>query len=166
MNFARFFRTPISYNICERLFLVLVRIGLVWQAANLSIFCVIDCKSSQYLTYWNAVFNWFYTNARQVITEVCLDIQTPARGNTGIYSVWLISFKRCIRAWYSSDFSAFVIAILYTVTEVKDQNSFYEICSLGLCIFNWKQLNILKTFLQYQENYIVAYWRLVKPKFP
>ena len=56
VNFARF-RTPISYNIYERLFLVLVRISLVWRAANLSIFYVIDCKSSQYLTYWNAVFN-------------------------------------------------------------------------------------------------------------
>ena len=57
VNFARFFRTPILYNICERLLLVLVRISLVWRAANLSIFYIIDCKSSQYLTYWNAVFN-------------------------------------------------------------------------------------------------------------
>ena len=44
MNFARFFRTPI-YDICERLLLVLVRIGLAWGAANLSVFRIIDCKS-------------------------------------------------------------------------------------------------------------------------
>ena len=54
VNFVRFFRTPILYNICKRLLLVLVRIGLIWRAANLSIFYI---KSSQYLTYWNAVFN-------------------------------------------------------------------------------------------------------------
>ena len=95
VNFARFFGTPVLYNICDRMLLVLVRIGLVWLAANLSIFYIIDCKSSQYLTYWNAVFNWFYfdeqpnqrtnvDNAIQVITEMYLDIQTSARGNTGI----------------------------------------------------------------------------------
>ena len=33
VNFARF-RTPILYNICELLFLVLVRIGFVSRAAN------------------------------------------------------------------------------------------------------------------------------------
>ena len=33
---------------------------------------------------------------------------------------------------YSSDFSAFVIDILFTT--VKDQNSFYEIRSLAICI--------------------------------
>ena len=38
MDFGRFFRTPILYNICERLLLVLVRIGLVYRAANLSMF--------------------------------------------------------------------------------------------------------------------------------
>ena len=38
-----FFRTPILYN--ERLLLVLVRIGLVWRAANLSMFFIIVCKS-------------------------------------------------------------------------------------------------------------------------
>ena len=32
-------------NSCERLFLVLVRIGLVWSAANLVMLCRIDCKS-------------------------------------------------------------------------------------------------------------------------
>ena len=32
-------------NSCERLLLVLVRIGLVWPAANLLIFSRIDCKS-------------------------------------------------------------------------------------------------------------------------
>ena len=44
-NFARFFRTPILYNICERLLLLLVRIGLVWRAANLSMFHIIVFKS-------------------------------------------------------------------------------------------------------------------------
>ena len=34
VNFARFFRTPILYNICERLLLVLVRIGFVWRDAH------------------------------------------------------------------------------------------------------------------------------------
>ena len=32
-------------NSCERLLLLLVRIGLVWPAANLLMFCRIDCKS-------------------------------------------------------------------------------------------------------------------------
>ena len=48
---------------------------------------------------------------------------------------------------------------------VKDQSSFYEICSPTICInikafnqVNRKQLNILKTFLEYLENYVVAYW--------
>ena len=34
VNFARFFGTPILYNICERQLLVLMRIGFVWRAAN------------------------------------------------------------------------------------------------------------------------------------
>ena len=38
-----FFRTPILYN--ERLLLVLVRIGLVWGAANLSMSSIIVCRS-------------------------------------------------------------------------------------------------------------------------
>ena len=62
---------------------------------------------------------------------------------------------------YSSDFSAFVMT--YCILLVKDRNSFYEICSLAICInikvFNWvnrKQLNILKTCSEYWEFYIVA----------
>ena len=62
VNFVRFFRTPILYNTCEPLLLVLVRIGLVWRAANLLLFYITDYKSSQYLTYWNAVFNGFNTD--------------------------------------------------------------------------------------------------------
>ena len=57
--------------------------------------------------------------------------------------------------------------ILYTI--VKDQKTFYEIHSLTICInikafnrVNRKQLNILKTFLEYLEFYIVAYWRWFK----
>ena len=45
VNFTRFFRTTILYSICERLLLVLVRITLVWRAANLLMFCIIVCKS-------------------------------------------------------------------------------------------------------------------------
>ena len=45
VNFARFFRTLILHNICERLFLILVRIGLVQRAANISMFFIIDCMS-------------------------------------------------------------------------------------------------------------------------
>ena len=45
LNFERFFRTPILYNIFDQLLLVLVRIGLAWRAVNLSMFCIIVCKS-------------------------------------------------------------------------------------------------------------------------
>ena len=57
----------------------------------------------------------------------------------------------------------------YRTSLVKDQSSFDEIHSLAICIntkatfkaefnrVNRKQLNILKTFLQYLEFYIVAY---------
>ena len=56
VNFARFFRRPILYNICEWLFLVLVRIGLV--CGVLQIYrCFSSLSVSQYLRYWDAVFN-------------------------------------------------------------------------------------------------------------
>ena len=54
-KFARFFRAPILYNVCEQLLLVLVRIGLVWRAAYLSIFTSVT--ASQNLRYLDAVFN-------------------------------------------------------------------------------------------------------------
>ena len=43
----------------------------------------------------------------------------------------------------------------YFTLLVKDQGSFYEICKT----LNWlnKQLNILKTFLEYLKFYILAY---------
>ena len=63
---------------------------------------------------------------------------------------------------YSSDYSALVIGILLPL--VKGQRSFYEILSLAIYInikafnrVNRKQLNVLKTFLEYLESYIVAY---------
>ena len=54
---------------------------------------------------------------------------------------------------------------------VKDQSSFYEIRSLGICM-NIKALNqvkrkrliILKIFLEYLEFHIVAYWKWCSPK--
>ena len=63
---------------------------------------------------------------------------------------------------YSNDISAFIIDILL----VKDQRSFYETRTLASCInikvfnqVNRKQLNFLKTFLEYMELYIAAYCR-------
>ena len=61
-EFCKIFRTPILYNICDRLLLVLMRIGVstsspelfqkdlvfvfvVWRAANLFVFCIIVSKS-------------------------------------------------------------------------------------------------------------------------
>ena len=44
-NFARHFKVPILYNTCERVLLVLMRIGLVWGAADFSMFCIIVWKS-------------------------------------------------------------------------------------------------------------------------
>ena len=91
-NFARFFRTPILNNICERLLLVLVRTGLVWRAANLLMFCIIVCKSvfEVLRRSFQLILHWWALNQRtnvdniiQVIKEVYLDIQTPARGNIG-----------------------------------------------------------------------------------
>ena len=93
VNFARFFVTLNLYNICERLLLVLVRIGLVGRAENLSMFCIIVCKSVFELlrSSFQLILHWWGTsqltnvdNAMQMITEVYLDIQTAARGNAGI----------------------------------------------------------------------------------
>ena len=57
-------------------------------------------------------------------------------------------------------------SLTYCIPLVKDQSSFYEILSTAICInlkaFDWvnrKQLNILKTFSEYLEFYIAAYWR-------
>ena len=85
-----------------------------------------------------------------------------------------LTFVQCFdqinKIWvYSSHFSAFAIDILFTV--VKDQSSFYEICSLAICTnikafnrVNRKQFNILKTLLEYLENYVFVYWRWFAPK--
>ena len=115
VNFARFFRTPILYNIRERLLLVLVRIGFDWQFNRYftsfklidilhhllqvkSVFNVLECNFQLILHWWAPNQRSNIYNAMQVIMEVYLDIQTAARGNTGIKSVWLTSLKRCIRA--------------------------------------------------------------------
>ena len=93
VNFVRFFRTPILYNICKQLLLVLVRIGFAWYAAKLSMFCIIVCKSvfevlrcsfQLILHWWAPNQHTKVHNTMQVITEVYLDIWTPARGSTGI----------------------------------------------------------------------------------
>ena len=51
---------------CERLLLVLVRIGLVWRAANLLIFWIIVCKSVfQILKYsFQLILHWCTPNQR------------------------------------------------------------------------------------------------------
>ena len=61
--------------------------------------------------------------------------------------------------------------LTYCIPLVKDQSSFYEMRSLSISIkikafnrVNRKQPNILKTFLEYLEFYIVAYWRWFSPK--
>ena len=58
----------------------------------------------------------------------------------------------------------------YCILLVKDQSSFYEIRSLAIRInikafnrVNRKQLNILETFLEYPEFYVVTYWRWFSP---
>ena len=63
------------------------------------------------------------------------------------------------------------LSLTYCIPLVKDQRSFYEIRSLANCInikainwFNRKQLNLLKTFLEYLGFYIVAYRRRFSPK--
>ena len=69
---------------------------------------------------------------------------------------------------YFSDFPAF--ALTYCTPLVKNQGSFYEIRSLVFFIntrafncVNRKQLNVLKTFLEYLEKdlleYCNAFWR-------
>ena len=62
-------------------------------------------------------------------------------------------------------------SLTYCILIVKDQSSFYEICSLVICInikalnrVDRKQFNIVKTLLKYLENYIVASWRWFDPK--
>ena len=66
-------------------------------------------------------------------------------------------------------FLAFDIDTLYTVSQIW--RSFHEIYTLAICInneafnrVNKKQVNILKTFLEYLEFYIVTYWRWFSPK--
>ena len=80
-------------NSCERLLLVLVRISLVWPAANVLMFCRIDCKSSVFKAlslstemqsstdlYWWAPNQCIkLENSTQMITDVDLDIQAAER---------------------------------------------------------------------------------------
>ena len=77
----------------ERLLLALVRICLVWPTIYLSMFCIVDCKSVVKVLRWRFLLIWHWwasnqltnvENAREMITEVCLDIQTVERGNTVI----------------------------------------------------------------------------------
>ena len=96
VNIAKFIRTPFLKEHLWwmlLLLLVLVRIGLVWRAANLSMFCIIVCKSvfEVLRCSFQLILHWWAPNqhtnvdsAMQVTMEVYLDIQTPARGNTGI----------------------------------------------------------------------------------
>ena len=101
VNFARFFRTPILYNIRERLLLVLVRIGFDWQFNRYftsfklidilhhllqvkSVFNVMECNFQLILHWWAPNQCTNVDNAMQVMKEVYLDIRTPTRANTGI----------------------------------------------------------------------------------
>ena len=61
-------------------------------------------------------------------------------------------------------------SLTYCIPLVKDQSSFYEVC-IVVCMnikafnsVNRKQLSILKTFLEYLKNYIVANWRWFSTK--
>ena len=87
------FLEHIFYVKYERLLLVLVSIGLVWSAANLTIFCIIDSKAvPEILRYsFQLILHWWTTNqytkfdnTTQVIGEVYLYIQEPARRKTVI----------------------------------------------------------------------------------
>ena len=94
LNFARFL---------EHLFCITYRNGCFWYLriglACKSVFEVFGCNFQLILNWWAPNQRTNVGNVMQVITEVYFDIQTSARGNTGITSVWLTSFKRCIRAW-------------------------------------------------------------------
>ena len=83
-------------NFCEWLLLVLVRIHLVWPAANLFMFCRIDCKSvfkvfslsteiqsSTDLAQMNTQSITKVDGSTQMITEVDLTIEAAARVNPG-----------------------------------------------------------------------------------
>ena len=51
-------------------------------------------------------------------------------------------------------------SLTYCIPLVKDQSSFYEIRRLmAFSRVNRKQFNVLKTLLEYLENYAAAYWR-------
>ena len=90
-----------------------------WQKTLFSrlqnFWCFAELTVSQYLRYgafplrcsFQPIFHWWTPNQRikvddatQLITEVYLDVQTAVRGNFWIWSVWLTSLKRCIRACY------------------------------------------------------------------
>ena len=62
-------------------------------------------------------------------------------------------------------------SLTYCLPLVTDQNSYYKICSLAICTniqaFNQVNrilFNILKTFLECLENYIVTYRGWLAPK--
>ena len=82
MNFARLVRTPILYSICEQLLLVLVRIGLAYRAANLSVFSIIDFKSV--FKVCDDIFNWFYTD-QHPISAITLTMQCDSNRGMSWY---------------------------------------------------------------------------------
>ena len=87
------------------LLLVLVRIGLVWPAANFLMLCRIDCKSVFKVLSLSTEMQFSTDLAlmntkpqriddpTQIITEVYLDVQTALRGNF----FWIFIFGNFIK---------------------------------------------------------------------
>ena len=150
LNFVGFFRIPILCNICEWLFLVLAKIGLVLRAANLSMFFIIVCKSvfEVLVCSFQLILHWWTPNQRtnvdntmQLIMEVYFDIQTSASGDTRTLSVWITSFTRCIRAWQRKNCSKSCSeSVVFSVYIIRKQWS----CSLFILLFKSRLWNIQK----------------------
>ena len=91
----------------------------------------------------------------------------------GCLVVWPSKEILSVFQWFAIDILYFIfhLSLIYCIPLVKNQITSYEIWSLAICInikaFSWvnrKQLNILKTFLEYLGFYIFAYRGWFRPK--
>ena len=84
-------------------------------------------------------------------------------------------FNSCLVIWPNEQILRvfqWFFSIGHCTVLVKDRSSFYEIRCVATCMaynrvlvrVNRKKLDILKTFLDNLEFYIIAYWRWFSPK--
>ena len=137
-------------------------ITLLWKALSLDVFMGTKTHEKGRNTLF-FISSWGQVLAlKGACILKCFRAQIALRLLTGLtkstnFKYILVIFKH---SWLS-----------YYIPLVKDQSSFYEIRCLAIRInikafnrVNRKQLNILETFLEYPEFYVVTYWRWFSPK--